>query len=489
MPTQSQRRDRFCLVALWLCYLVTMLLVSTFTSPLYPHWYGDDSALFSLLGKGILQGKILYTDLFDHKGPFIFFINALGHLLGGHTGILFLQVVFGCVSLTFLYFTAKMLAPAQITAKTCILYFAGVYAVFAYTFQQGNLTEEYAQPFISACLYCFVKYAVRCGEHPRHAPLYAFVYGICLAVLAFLRLNNAVTVCAGILAIFIYLLCKKEYGNLVWNLLAGCAGLALVAVPTCLYFYVHGALDEMIYASFLYNFNIVGKSGQQSFFSHFLQFSVLYLPMAICFILFTGHLIRNRKITFPDCLLGCILITNFLNLYLANRYPHYFTNFIPVYLIFLFRYFKPDRKKLAVWLVAVCAAAHLLFAGYYAAASFHNCHISGRAALRRDIVHEAFSAIPESERDQVIGYQIPVSYYLFGDTVPCYKYYTWQESWARIDNRILADFMEWAREEKPLWILTPPGEDNPYLLEILQQQYEIQFENQLLICYRLTQSP
>lgn len=484
----ERKKDRICLLFLYLMYIVVLFLASSFTSPLYPNYYGDDSALFSLLGKGILQGKTLYTDLFDHKGPFIFFINAFGHFIGGYNGIFFLQCIFGCISLTFLYLTAQLLGANKKTVRECLLLFVCVYAVYFYTFERGNLTEEYSQPFISASLYFLIKYAVHTDIRTCHPPRYGFVYGVSLGFLAFLRVNNAVTVCAGIIAVFIFLIYKKEYKNLFLNLIAGLCGIAVIAIPVCLYFLYHSALYEMIYATFLYNFNIIGDSGRQLFLDHGFKFTVLYSPLVICGILIILH--KKHSTTFLDCLLGTILAFNFLIFSLANRFPHYFAIFVPVYLVFLFQYFNINigakwKQRLSAILILACTVVNILHIGYYSAISVYSCYISQNAESRYASIQEAISVIPESERSSIIGYQIPVSYYVSGDILPCYKYYTWQEDWAKIDNQILLGFFDWMQSTPPLWVLTSPEEDNADLIQILQQQYEVIFENELLICYRL----
>lgn len=484
----SQVKDLRCLSILYSCYILALLLLSSFTSPLYPHYYGYDSALFSLLGKGILQGKLLYADLFDHKGPLIFFINALGHLLGGYAGIFTLQIFFGLISLTFLYYSAKMLEFSQKTTLEYTLYFVFTYIVFFYTFEHGNLTEEYSQPFICAALYLFIKYAANCAgsqDSCSHPPIYAFFYGIILAVLAFLRLNNAISVCAGIFTIFLFLLYKKKYRNLMHNIIAGFAGLSMVSIPICFYFWNRSALYDMIYATFLYNFNIIGDSGRQNFFDHIFKFSLLYLPLAICCILFLLHIREKRKPHFLDVLLCGILLFNILVFCLANRFPHYFAIFVPVYSVFLFRYFHIDKKRMAVWLVTLCSVVNLLTIGYNSAHVVYGCHVIKSAEKTYHSVQSIVSSIPESERDSVIGYEIPVSYYVLGDIVPCYKYYTWQESWSLINPQILVDFIRWIRSEQPLWILITPQEDNPELIEILASEYDLVSENESLMCYRL----
>ena len=37
----------------------------------------SDNAVFYLMGRARLQGKVLYRDMFDHKTPYVYFINAL----------------------------------------------------------------------------------------------------------------------------------------------------------------------------------------------------------------------------------------------------------------------------------------------------------------------------------------------------------------------------------------------------------------------------
>ena len=57
---------------------VFLLLLSASTSPLYTSYCDGDSSIFMLIGKAITMGKNVYTDYFDHKGPILFYLNALG---------------------------------------------------------------------------------------------------------------------------------------------------------------------------------------------------------------------------------------------------------------------------------------------------------------------------------------------------------------------------------------------------------------------------
>lgn len=55
--------------------------------------------MFILVGKGINSGKHLFADLFDHKGPLIFFIEEIGDRLHDTYGMFFVQIIFMYISL------------------------------------------------------------------------------------------------------------------------------------------------------------------------------------------------------------------------------------------------------------------------------------------------------------------------------------------------------------------------------------------------------
>ncbi|MCC6581934.1 MAG: hypothetical protein IT440_16005, partial [Phycisphaeraceae bacterium] len=54
-----------------------------------------DGGFFLYAGSQILDGKIPYQDFWDSKGPGIFYINALGLLLGGGSrwGVWFVEFI------------------------------------------------------------------------------------------------------------------------------------------------------------------------------------------------------------------------------------------------------------------------------------------------------------------------------------------------------------------------------------------------------------
>ncbi|MBQ9141682.1 MAG: glycosyltransferase family 39 protein, partial [Lachnospiraceae bacterium] len=248
----ERNNERKVMFGICFIFIIAMLIGSAYTSPLYPTNYGYDSAIFMLIGKAMVNGKTVYVDMFDHKGPILYFIEALGYYLGGRTGIWILQCIFGLVTIFFTYATWKLIYNKQqgLRMNDWLVVLVSGYSIFFYTFASGNLSEEYSLPFIAGCIYGFVKYVIRIEKEIKHSWIYAVFYGASIAILVLIRMNNAVAVCAGVLVIAVYLIYKKEYKNLLYNILGGMLGCSLILVPVIIYFLSKNALDDMIYATF-----------------------------------------------------------------------------------------------------------------------------------------------------------------------------------------------------------------------------------------------
>src|SRR5258708_38768094 len=63
--------------------IVFGLSVLSAASPSVEPLPGRDQGVYLYIGRGILHGGIPYRDFWDHKGPLIYYINALGLLLAG----------------------------------------------------------------------------------------------------------------------------------------------------------------------------------------------------------------------------------------------------------------------------------------------------------------------------------------------------------------------------------------------------------------------
>ncbi len=138
--------------------VVAFLYLSVFsfaTSPLY--WdYISDNGTFIMLGKLFLDGRVPYLEYFDHKGPILIFLEALGLSLSSNdrTGIFILQIVQLFITLTFSYNAVRCLL-STINSLTVLLI---ALIFFTFTIQGGNLSEEHSLPFLSLTLWLTIKF-------------------------------------------------------------------------------------------------------------------------------------------------------------------------------------------------------------------------------------------------------------------------------------------------------------------------------------------
>ena len=124
--------------------------------PIFNKEYSTDSSVFQVMAKGMLNHKVIYKDLFDHKGPIVYFINLIGIIIGDKLGLFIVEMVFLYISIIYIYKTAKLLLKECSSIVYIIICMAYCLLSFTY-FQGGNLTEEYSIVFSSIALYYILK--------------------------------------------------------------------------------------------------------------------------------------------------------------------------------------------------------------------------------------------------------------------------------------------------------------------------------------------
>ena len=303
------------------CFL---LLYSFTTSPLFLN-DGMDSAVFKTMGLAILKGKVPYVDIFDHKGPVLYFINALGQwMIPGRMGIFLLQVIGLSVALLYMFKTARLFvgnALSFIVVLFTLFVFGGI-------IQEGNQCEEWMMYFFTVALYYALHYIVNQSDSP-HPLKYSILYGLCFGMAFFIRPNDAVAMMGGLMTgIAIWLVYRKEYKSALLNALCFGAGFLLVAVPVVAYFAYHHAVGDLWYG--LVGFNKGYSGGVLELFT-----SVIYrvkLSLALVFITLAvlAYNSGNKRIL---VLLIPILLFEYV-LMGTNGFPHYYIVLLPVFCLY-----------------------------------------------------------------------------------------------------------------------------------------------------------
>ena len=214
--------EHFEHIALILTSVAFIYVFSYSTSPRYD-FLGDDSAIFQAVGSSWAQGYLPYVDLFENKGTLIFLIDALGYAIYPRVGIMLLQIPAMYVALLFmwrtlgLYLSGKMRLAAM---AVMLIYYASYYL-------DGNRTEEWSMPFLSAAMYFFL----RGLKNSQWSPYVGLIDGIGFGACILLRATNAMPLCCCVLLSAIFLIRDGKLKLLRQNVLSFCAGVAVMLLP------------------------------------------------------------------------------------------------------------------------------------------------------------------------------------------------------------------------------------------------------------------
>ena len=235
-------------MALFLVAFMFLLVFSLWTSPLYKNWYGCDASFFTMAGRAILNGYVPYRDFFDLKGPYFFFIEALGQLLvKGRTGAFIIQVFALFFALILMVKTCRLFLSCKKTAVIVSLFLF----FHAATLWGGNTLEEFILPLNLLAIYLTVK-DIKGNASIR--PLTAIITGGCFGIILFAKVTVAAPIIGLVIAIIIYFIRSKRIFELISYLIYAFFGVLVAITPVFIYFYCHKTLTDMLYAVFVFAF-------------------------------------------------------------------------------------------------------------------------------------------------------------------------------------------------------------------------------------------
>lgn len=207
-----------------------------------------DGGFFLYAGSQILDGKIPYQDFWDSKGPGIFYINALGLLIGGGSrwGLWLVEFIciFGMSLILYSALAKRWGVGAALFGAT--LAGLGLRLVLGY----GNYTEEYALLFNAAGLALFFTMADARQNYWKYLWIGA-LFGLSFTF----RANNVGGFFAVALCILAFYGFKRNIGEVLRITVSLLVGFALPLILWTIYFAILGIADEMIHASIVFNFS------------------------------------------------------------------------------------------------------------------------------------------------------------------------------------------------------------------------------------------
>ncbi len=123
----------------WLLLVLLLVVVCLIASPVLTYPLGRDQGEFATIGRGILNGRVPYTQLWNPKPPAVFYVYALAMRLLGQTAMALRAIDFVVVPIccTCLFWIGRRLANRRIGLWAALLF-----PVFYFTETFWTLTQN-----------------------------------------------------------------------------------------------------------------------------------------------------------------------------------------------------------------------------------------------------------------------------------------------------------------------------------------------------------
>ena len=328
------KRD-FKIYLLLLLYAVLVMFLCAGSSPII-QYLSPDSSIFYTMGRSAANGTVLYKEIADHKGFYLFLFNWIAAFLTPNSmnGLFLVEILFAWVKLVFVYKTAKLFEESD---KKCVLismlFLAAATNFFSWN--AGNLGEQFALAFWLIGFYLMAVYMEenrKAGKVQEHKPFYMFLHGVCACIVLFIQGNLiAMWIPFGI-GLAVMLFKEKKVSCFFKNLLALLGGIVAAIVPVAVYGLVNQCIEDMYYVMFEINFmySADGRIGRT--WGAYLKDFVMQPSIVVVIMAAAGVVIACRyykKLYFTLTFTGMFLFSVLCMSVSLNANPIYYTTYLP----------------------------------------------------------------------------------------------------------------------------------------------------------------
>ena len=304
----SGTRQILCLLIAFIG--VTMCSKSSF---LYTINTWEDSNTIFTVGKGVMNGLVMYRDLYEQKGPYTYFLYGSAYLIS-HTsfiGVWIFEVVAMTVSFVFIYKLFRKYSD-DITSVLGLLIFA-MMLFYSSMWVDGGSVEEFVLPMYAFSAYTFLD----ATENDKNISDKALIINGILAGLVFWSKYTML----GFYGFFMIMLIvfnfiKGKRGKIMRQCIVFLTGMLISTVPIAVYFIANGAVMDLINVYFLGNIsnysvnsgsivtktvNIINAMMNSLGYTHINQKNLLFnilLIISVPGVVFSRQLSKFQKLSF-----------------------------------------------------------------------------------------------------------------------------------------------------------------------------------------------
>lgn len=231
--------------------LATLLMTfGSMTSFLFPLHTGVDQNCFLTVAKAMLDGKVLYADIYEQKGPLLYALHLPAALLpqGRFFGVYLVQIACWVWILYEIYRIAKLYLSHKESLLAAAI--SALVIITAFCYSRGDNAEEFCLPMVLSSLYDLLDVFQRQGRVRKGLIFKNGIFAGCVLWIKFTMLGFYIGWC---LLIGLYRWRKHGFFSVCRAALLVLGGMLLATLPWLIYFIANDAVSEWMYVYFYSN--------------------------------------------------------------------------------------------------------------------------------------------------------------------------------------------------------------------------------------------
>lgn len=450
-----------------------------------------DQGIWQIMGQGIIQGCVPYVDLYDHKGPLLFYFFALANYIGeGKTGVFVLESICLAISLYFTYRLSRLFVSGRWSLLALFVYLLWAF----FTMEGGACNEEVTQPFVIVPLYYALKYLHREKEGNQISKTLIWAVGMCGGIIVMIRMNNAAMLFpfAGVL---LWRLWREKSLAIMIKMLALMISAFVLPILLCVFFFAYqGAWNEFWMGCFSHNFMYAASYAGDRTPREWTIILLACAPLVALVWALWGECVHHTLSPCAVVAIAASAICGFLSSMAGCAFPHYFYISTPaVVLAFVFSVRAIGRlsRRTCIWACLLSVALMILpvikfwpsrcyYTRVYMTYLFdEKYHKSVMKTV--NLLH----TIPMEDRNSVWGYLVDHRLFYNAKIIPCFRHFAFQREMMRVNPRIRKEIEDMLERDSPRYIVTKKNRCPDLIGPTLEQKYDMfAFEDDKLIIYK-----
>jgi hypothetical protein len=427
-----------------------------------------DSGVFLYVGQRILNGELPYRDVWDHKPPVIFYINALGLFISNNSrwGIWILELTSLFLAALFGYYLFKNAFGSYPALCGSLVWLSGLSIII----DGGNYTAEYALPFQFMALWLFYR------DNKFGFSLWRwFLIGLTGGIVFFTQQTGTGIWVTIIIYLVLAFLKRNQIKRRLGQFFSLSAGVLSIFIIIILFFGMQGAFYVFLDSAFIYNLNYLSPTSHN---------------LTLLLVLITGYIFGLTQILFkkyaitelePLLLIGLIDLPIELSLIgvSGRNYSHYYISILPVLSILSVFFLWAILRYLSLMNIPniIKSAVQLIIAGvllWYAGNVYKNqvtvqLEVANQDAIL-DVAQYVKAETTSNDYVLVWGAESFVNFYTFRKCPTRFVYQLPFYTQGYVDKQIISEFIRDVIRNQPQ-LIVDTGEIAPLF------DFPIQTEN------------